>query len=103
MGEFYVEHQAVRTFGTTIGKDGLGGDAGEAKTYHSTWAEIPADAGTGIFANFRGIATDAFSSADSAIGHLKRILNASGTELESAADMYQTTDEQSAADLDAQY
>jgi hypothetical protein len=103
MAEFYVDHEAVRRFGTAIGADGLGGDAGEAKTYHGTWAEIPSDAGTGIFANFRGIATNAFSSADAALGHLKRILNASGTELGDAADMYQTTDEQSAADLDAKY
>lgn len=100
MAQFYADHDAVRRFGSTVINQAAG--AVQAAAYASTWVHVPEDSDGEIFRNFIGTARDVESAVGEALERLRTILDASGTELAAAADLYRDTDTTTAAALDAQ-
>lgn len=101
VSEFFVEHQEVRNFSRAV--DTLARGASTARTYHTNWCQPTSDAPVGIFRNFIGASQSIFGEADETLLHMGRTLTASALELGRTADYYERTDEETAAQMDAEY
>src|SRR5699024_5743867 len=101
MTDLYVDADAIARFAEKIGEpSGLASDATAGVTYHSTWCRISDEADGEIFRNFTGLAADAYSAVDSALSHLQTVLRDTGLELAATAEFYDTTDHETASEMD---
>ena len=97
---FKADHEAIRGWGKALA--GLTDDASRADTYARDALGIGYKDGR-MFFTVVETATSVREALTANYQHLARIIDASATEVETAASNYRDTDQASAARLDATY
>ncbi|MEU6561253.1 type VII secretion target [Nocardia nova] len=98
--EFQVVPDDVDKFGGVM-RD-LAGQAGAAVAHAGKWLELD-DAGTGIYLQVKGIVEQIQQNLEANYKHLQTLSDSAATELGKAAQLYRTTDHESASRLDETY
>ena len=100
MSAFYADAAQIRQ--NAVRTATLATAASEAEQYAETWTPVPADATGDIFRNFRGTVVEVTAAVGEALEHLRQITAGTAHELFGTADLYESTDQSSAATSDAQ-
>ncbi len=100
MAEFQVVPDDVDKFGGVL-RD-LAGQAGAAVSHTTKWLDLQ-DGETGIYVQVKGIVDQIKQNLEANYQHLQTLSDGSATELGKAAQLYRTTDHESAQRLDETY
>ncbi|MEV5649213.1 type VII secretion target [Nocardia sp. NPDC052254] len=98
--EFQVVPDDVDKFGGAL-RD-LAGQAGAAVSHTTKWFELQ-DGSTGIYVKVKEIVEQLQKNLEANYTHLQTLSNDSAAELGKAAQLYRTTDHESAQRLDETY
>ena len=100
MSAFYADADRIRQ--NAVRTATLGAAASEAEQYAETWTPVPTEATGDVFRNFRGTVVEVTAAVGEALEHLRQITAGTAHELFGTADLYESTDQASAATSDAQ-